>query len=297
MGSDRRLESVAPLRRFRLPRLGVPLLALTALLLATATWVLVPGSAGANGGPPTGDFAPFRDCPTANVNTQDCLYGQITAGSIQFDGFDIPITNAITFQAGLEESDNSGSSAWLPAVNGETWTKTDQPYRPSNSSEDCAANLLGLDGDAVATLEIPQNLNSDGTIADTSVNFENWLEEEGVGVQMPLEIVVSNPAYLGIAVGVTGIAPATCTIGPFLLNLTTGTTSPPAPNSPISGAAGTISTSDGDEILYIDGASLVDNSFSVPAGQIYAGSPAGSNTVVFQTNVEIASAENVVASE
>jgi hypothetical protein len=302
MGNDRLIAVGAPGREPRSSRLRLHGLAVMSLLLATASGIILSGSAGAisghpTTGPPTGEFAPFSQCPTANVNAQDCLYGQITAGSVQFDGFDIPITNTITFQAGLEQPDDSGSSAWLPAANGETWSTTEQPYRPSNSSDDCAANLLGLDGDAEATFEMPQNLNSDGTIADTYVNFQNWLEDEGVALEMPLEIVVSNPAYLGVAAGVTGVPAATCTIGPFLLDLTTGTTSPPPPNQPISGQTGTISTSSDGEVLYVDGASLVDNSFAVPAGQIYAGSPAGSNTVVLQTNVQIASAENVVASE
>ena len=49
-----------------------------------------------------------------------------------------------------------------------------------------------------------------------------------------------------------------------MLQLTTGTTSPPKPNSPITGTAGSLSFEDDSQILVLDGYRLVDNAFSVP---------------------------------
>jgi hypothetical protein len=56
---------------------------------------------------------------------------------------------------------------------------------------------------------------------------------------------------------------------PILLEPTAGTTAPPAPNTPITGDSGTISLNSdpngyGDLLVGFSGATLVDNSFSVP---------------------------------
>jgi len=71
---------------------------------------------------------------------------------------------------------------------------------------------------------------------------------------MPVRIHLINPVlgnncYLGTAKK------------PILLNLTTGTTSPPAPNSPLTGSPGTPSTTLPAEINDLSGAQHVDNSF------------------------------------
>jgi hypothetical protein len=73
-------------------------------------------------------------------------------------------------------------------------------------------------------------------------------------VTMPVRIhlinsILGNNCYLGSVKT------------PILLHLTTGTTSPPPPNSPISGAAGTSSTTLPAEINDLSGAQHVDNSF------------------------------------
>lgn len=73
---------------------------------------------------------------------------------------------------------------------------------------------------------------------------------------LPADVLVSNP-LLG----------PSCTIGsaatPITLNLTDGTTSPPPPNRPITGALGTF-TSHSNGVIAITGAKLVDNAFAVP---------------------------------
>jgi hypothetical protein len=59
-----------------------------------------------------------------------------------------------------------------------------------------------------------------------------------------------------------------CLIGsssePVALKLTTGTTNPPSPNKPITGAKGSVDVKDHAKIIGVNGASLVDNSFSAP---------------------------------
>ena len=64
----------------------------------------------------------------------------------------------------------------------------------------------------------------------------NLICEEGVALQLPVKVKLSN-VFLG----------SSCYVGseadPIILNLTTGTTSPPAPNKPIKGSAGELEIS------------------------------------------------------
>jgi hypothetical protein len=95
-----------------------------------------------------------------------------------------------------------------------------------------------------------------------------------------------------------------CTIGtasdPITLNLTSGTTSPPAPNQPITGSPGTFTTNSKTSVGTDKGVRLVDNAFAVPGangcGPLGALDPAldlaeglpsaaGNNTGIFSGNV------------
>ena len=109
-----------------------------------------------------------------------------------------------------------------------------------------------------------------------------------------------------------------CYIGsesnPVQLHLTSGTTSPPEPNKPISGKKGTLSTEENGEILVASENTLVDNSYPAPAaegcGEFFSflidplvdsklglPSKAGHNTAILEGTLRITSAEAVVNSE
>ena len=109
-----------------------------------------------------------------------------------------------------------------------------------------------------------------------------------------------------------------CYIGssasPITWNLTTGATSPPAPNKPISGKVGPIAEKDEGELIELPSATLVNNAFSTPAASGCGGalsvildplidekiglpSAAGNNTAILNNRIEMASAERVVESE
>ena len=85
----------------------------------------------------------------------------------------------------------------------------------------------------------------------------NLLNAEGVVVQLPLRIKLSNP-FLG----------GDCYIGsstaPIVANLTAGATTPPAPNKPISGVVGSFEFLGEFTMLVDRGNSLVDDTFAVP---------------------------------
>ena len=91
-----------------------------------------------------------------------------------------------------------------------------------------------------------------------TVSLGNLLTGSAPGLTLPIDVLVSTP---------TGLLGPDCTIGdaadPITLNLTTGTTNPPSPNTPISGAIGT-TTSTPKGLITVAGMTLVDNSFAVP---------------------------------
>ena len=97
-----------------------------------------------------------------------------------------------------------------------------------------------------------------------------------------------------------------------MLNLTTGTTSPPAPNKPISGNPGKINIEEG--LLTDEGNSLVNNSFAAPAaegcggifsflidplvnGKLGLPSAAGNNTAILNGKLQQAGPKTVKESE
>ena len=94
-----------------------------------------------------------------------------------------------------------------------------------------------------------------------TANLADLLSASGPGLTLPLDVLVSTPS---------GILGSDCTLGdattPMTLNLTTGTTDPPGPNTPITGAIGTF-TSTNDGILTDTGMTLVDNAFAVPGAR------------------------------
>lgn len=97
---------------------------------------------------------------------------------------------------------------------------------------------------------------------------------------------------------------------PIVVALTTGTTSPPLPNKPITGNPGTL-TIEEEEIFKISGNSLVNNTFAAPGVEgcglipflidplvdfaMGVPAPSGHNTAVLNGTLEISPAERVRA--
>jgi hypothetical protein len=129
---------------------------------------------------------------------------------------------------------------------------------------------------------------------------------------------VAETVLLPIKVHLTSpVLGPNCYIGsnasPILLDLTTGTTSPPPPNSPITGTVPEVSSTPNSVVDFSDG-TYVDNAFAAPGvngctlappfppisinGLINSitglPSPAGSNTAIFELDSEFASSEETV---
>ena len=146
----------------------------------------------------------------------------------------------------------------------------------------------------------------------------------GGSLQATIELagVPSSPAaetvLLPIKVHLTSaVLGPNCYIGsnasPIVLDLTTGTTSPPPPNSPITGTSPEVSLTPNNVVDFAAG-TYVDNAFAAPGvngctlappfppisinGLINSltglPSPAGSNTAIFEFDSEFASSEETV---
>jgi hypothetical protein len=248
-----------------------------------------------------GPFAVFDYCPIASPLVK-CLYTVTRGGSVTLGKKTVPIVNPVTFQGGF------GKPTHEEVIGGTTYTHISPFFAPTNGAslsktpEPVPGGLLGLVPPAAsppairALTAIYNEKNTSSVTATVEPAGEIFiseyllLAEEGVAQRMPIKIHLENP-FLG----------SSCYIGsnssPILWNLTTGTTSPPAPNKPIRGNSGGLEIEDHVRIGTILGAELVDNAWSAPAATGCGGvlapivdplvdastglpSPAGRNTVI-----------------
>jgi hypothetical protein len=263
---------------------------------------------------PTGEFAPFADCPLNNPAVFDCFYSLSSGGTFTIGTKTVPLKNPVTLQGGLELLEAGGFN-FVAAEDGNTLSKTPQPVpggllgitAPTwwpQILQDLFNELVinqGLTG-VTATVELAKPASS------IKINLVNYLEQNGTALGLPVKVKLGN-AFLG----------NNCYIGsnsnPININLTTGTTSPPPPNTPITGAIGTPKFNEAFTLLTLEGGRIVDNSFSAPGANGCGGilfswavdpfvnsilgtpSPAGRNTAILEGKQQLAEATAVKASE
>jgi hypothetical protein len=234
-----------------------------ALLLALG--VTAPASA-AGGAQPSGAYTGMGTCPTsssqlknADGGTVGCVVATIGGGSMTIGGVTVPLTSAMTAKFGMYWV-NGGPSVTFPDGNETSIFSTVAPTDGNElSSAPLDVPIPGLTnyfpGVTSAIVQVQ--------LAGPITNFAPLAIGEDYPVfQLPLKFHLLN-AFLGL----------NCYLGsssnPILLQPTTGTTTPPAPAHPITGDPGGVSLgSDPDGystlLVGISGATLVDNSFSVP---------------------------------
>lgn len=235
-------------------RTAVLTAALSAVALGTA------GSAMAAG--PTGDYAKFQYCPYTNPAVEGCIYSKTTSGQFKLGNANVPITAAtpIVLQGGVGGGDAAGNNVFYSAVGADTLSKTKLKV-PGGliglvDTGGFSGLLISLFNAAVASVnDVYATAEVAGTI---KFNAGAFLGSNDPAFQLPVKIKLDNP-FLG----------SSCYIGsssnPVNLKLITGTTAPPAPNTPISGTTGTFSLGGGGGIFQFIGNKLVDNSFAAPA--------------------------------
>lgn len=269
---------------------------LTAFAAPIAVLVLmtVGSTPSAFAGEPTGEFAVFKECPFENPAAIGCVYNQTLSGEVKIGNSTVPITKAITLQAGI-----SGPGPMLAAANGETLSHSPQPV-PGGLVGLIECNKISEPVAKLACELVFENkltgVNATTELVATPEWFAgNLYSASGVGVVLPLRVHLEN-ALLGSG----------CYIGsasePVKFELTTGTTSPPSPNEPITGSRGTAEIKDEGGFVIDTGAKVVDNSFSVPGATGCGGllapaidaaidlklglpSAAGNNTAILEGNL------------
>jgi hypothetical protein len=238
----------------------VTLIAATAMLAAAALAIAVPTMANSA----KGMFASFDQCPISNSNVTTCVVLKTSGGHFYIGRTEVPVVKVLTLQGGINVQEE-----FVAAENGETLSNTPLAVPGGLTSILEPAKLgpaqakykyLSDNGmtEVTATLEL---------VGQPVFNPSNLLQEEGVALSLPVRVHLQSP-FLGNE----------CYVGsqahPITFNLTTGTTSPPLPNTAITGAAGDLEAEDGFELVIFRNDKLVDNAFSEPqpagCGGVYA---------------------------
>jgi hypothetical protein len=285
------------LRRLANLRNGVLVLSAASML---ALAIVAPAMASSK------EFAPFAQCPTKNPSVSLCFFITSTGREFIIGNKTVPVNKTITLQGGSIVNEETGAETFVPAANGESLSKTPltvpggllgikaPTWWPKFIQEWFNKQINeGLTG-VTATAEL---------VANPGISRANLLNAEGVALSLPVRLHLNN-AILG----------SECYLGskahPVTFNLTTGTTSPPAPNKPITGTVGELKFNEAFTLVTISGNVVVDNAFSAPGtegcGGIFSfvinelvekilGVPAaaGHNTAILSGTLQNATAEAV----
>lgn len=283
-------------------------LLIAAAVLAAA---VVPTQALAASHHPTGEYAQFAECPLSNPTITFCLFSESGGGFFTIGKKTVPLEKPVILQGGLEEQGES--ALFVAAENGETLVKTPQTvpggllgieapkwwpkFLQDIFNEQINKGLTGV----TATVELA------GPASAIKLSAQNLAAEEGDALVLPTKIKLSN-SFLG----------SNCYIGsnssPVTIAFTTGETSPPPPNKPIHGSAGTIAFNEAFTILTLSGGSLVNNSFAAPKAKGCGGlfsffvdpfvdslvglpAPSGTNTAILEGKIQLGLPAAVKASE
>jgi len=257
----------------------------------------------------------FSQCPATAPGVTDCLYGEITSGEVAIGKTKVPVSKTIVQQGGAIPTGENQTYYLIPAKNGESLSKTEENVPGGlldliNCTEikgegileklergTCKAIFENKTTGVTATTELVANEHNPAII-----NFEHLNGERGTALTLPVRVHLKNP-LLGSG----------CYVGsqssPIEWRLTTGTTSPPPPNKPITGKTGELNEEEG-EVLLLENNSLADNSFSVPVAEGCGGafaflidpiidsklglpSAAGHNTAILNGTQRVANAKEV----
>jgi hypothetical protein len=235
----------------------------TAALSAAVSAVALCASGSAMAAGPTGEYAQFKNCPYTNPAVEVCVYSRTTSGSFKLGNASVPITAStpIYLQGGAGSSDVDGNSVFYNAVGTDTLSKTKLKV-PGGlvglvNTGGWSGILIDLFNAAVASVnDVYATAELVGPVKFNAPNFLSGAND--TAIELPVRVHLENP-FLG----------SNCYIGssgnPVRLKLRTGTTSPPPPNTPITGSPGTLSITGGGGIINFADDKLVDNSFAAPA--------------------------------
>jgi hypothetical protein len=280
--------------------------ALFAGLMVTAVSASPVQAAGQSAKKPGGIYAGMDQCPLKSKELKDpsnlqvgCVVSVTNSGSVTIGTTTVPLTKPITLQFGV------------------VWPKSAPVVTfPDGSSANVYSTVSAADGKTLKAdaLEVPipniANLIPGVTSVFAVVELAGPITSFvplALGENTPVFVMPVKLHLLNLLFGLN------CYIGsdstPIYMSPTTGTTSPPAPNKPITGDPGVIGVQPDPNgfqsvVASFAGARLVDNSLSVPrangCGILNALDPiinsvfgipsaAGHNAVIFSdTNTSLA---------
>jgi hypothetical protein len=190
---------------------------------------------------PQPGFTQFRGCPRPEEKSMVfCVRSDVTGGHLLMGSKNVPIENPLTLTGGVNslfEEFTANSEGGL--------SKTKQKVPGGVIGLTGLTWLLEFFGSDALTLYATTEL------AGIPSNFTF------ASVTLPIKVHLETPS---------GVLGNNCYIGstgsPIVLKNTTGTTSPPPPNKPITGKEGEFKEE--NEIVYFENGTYVDNAFSVP---------------------------------
>ena len=211
-----------------------------------------------------GEYTKFQFCPYTNAEVRRCVHSINSGGTVTMGSKKVPIVNPVTLQGGYSKANEEGFSKFFGATNGVTLSKTPQPVPGGLAGlVNCPeiSNFI-LRAACKATFEngvtgVNSILELARPASEIKFSESHLAEGLGLGLKLPVKVRLENP-FLG----------SNCYVGsesaPVWWELTTGTTSPPGPNKPITGKTGEVEFLEEGRILKLSGAELVDNAWAAP---------------------------------
>lgn len=190
---------------------------------------------------PAPGYSQFAGCPdpkTEFPGVVACVRTVIKGGHFQMGSKDVPIENPMVLSGGQLENGFlvANSKGGLPPV-----------------KQKVPGGVIGLTG-LTWLLEF---LGSEALTLYAATELAGQPKQEFDHIALPIKVHLIN-----------GTLGNNCYVGsvsnPIKLKLRTNTTSPPAPNKPITGKEGEFSVTTNPEILYFKNGIFVDNEFSAP---------------------------------
>jgi hypothetical protein len=225
----------------------------------TATALL---ATGAQAKTPAAGYTQFTGCPTAleSPGVEYCVHSVVTGGHLKMGSKDVPIENPITVTGGANEEL-------------EHFVANSQGGM-SKAKQKVPGGVIGLTG----LTWLAEVLGSEALTLYAVTELAGTPELSFSSLTLPLKVhlinsVLGNNCYIGSS------------SSPLTLHMIYGTTSPPAPNKPITGVEPTGGFNPSTGIISLSKGTYVDNSFSAPVANgctltLFGFIPIGLNTLV-----------------
>lgn len=236
-----------------------------AMLAALAVIALAAlGLAGTASAKLTGPYEKFAQCPFTNLEVAKCLYAVTESGEVTLGNKEVPIEKPVVLQGGYGFSDEEGFAQFYGATNGVTLSEVPQNVPGGLAGLVNCKKITEFILKAACEFTFENGLTgvtSTLVLAKPAsairINEKHLAEREGIALELPVKFRLENP-LLG----------SECYVGsnssPIIWKLTSGTTSPPPPNTPISGSSGKGTFLEEGRIIEIKEVKMVDNAWSAP---------------------------------